>query len=96
MSSADVGAAEIAQLLREIRERGIEIDDSTRRRSEYPRDASNYRIRPEAVAFPKTVGDAESRTVWVDAGVVLGELCFYDEAATSGELTFAPDPPSLT
>lgn len=49
-----------------------------------------------AVAFPKTVGDAESRTVWVAAGVVLGELRFDVEAATSGELTFAPDPSSLT
>ncbi|MEZ2388158.1 FAD-binding and (Fe-S)-binding domain-containing protein [bacterium RCC_150] len=144
MSSTDVGAAEISHVLRELRERGIEIDDSARRRSEYSYDASNYRVRPEAVAFPKTVGDirdilrscaaagipvttrgggtsmagnavgggvivdvsrwmnavgeldGESRTVWVDAGVVLGELRFYVEAATAGELTFAPDPSSLT
>jgi FAD/FMN-containing dehydrogenase/Fe-S oxidoreductase len=144
MSSTDVGAAGNAELIREIRERGIEIDDSARRRSEYSYDASNYRVRPEAVTFPKTVGDirdilrachtsgvpvttrgggtsmagnalgtgviidvsrwmnsvgpvdAESRTVWVDAGVVLGELRSYVETATSGELTFAPDPSSLT
>ena len=33
---------------------GIEIDDASRRRSEYSYDASNYRIRPLAVAFPRT------------------------------------------
>lgn len=144
MSSTDVGGAEIALILRQIREQGIEIDDSARRRSEYSYDASNYRVRPQAVAFPKTVGDirdilrscaaagisattrgggtsmagnavgrgvivdlsrwmnavgdldGESRTVWVDAGVVLGELRSYVETETSGELTFAPDPSSLT
>lgn len=144
MASTDVGAAEISQLLFAVRKKGIEIDDSARRRSEYSYDASNYRVRPEAIAFPKSVDDvrdilrscsafgipvttrgggtsmagnavgrgviidlsrwmntvgevdAESRTVWVDAGVVLGELRFYVETATSGELTFAPDPSSLT
>lgn len=33
----------------------IEIDTSGRRRSEYSYDASNYRIRPEGVAFPRNV-----------------------------------------
>lgn len=32
-----------------------EIDVSTRRRAEYSSDASNYRVVPQAVAFPRTV-----------------------------------------
>ncbi len=34
-----------------------EVDDSTRRRAEYSSDASNYRVVPEVVAFPRTVED---------------------------------------
>src|SRR5690606_2136697 len=34
-----------------------EVDDSTRRRAEYSSDASNYRVGPEVVAFPRTVED---------------------------------------
>lgn len=36
---------------------GIDIDDATRRLSEYSYDASNYRVRPLAVAFPRTADD---------------------------------------
>ena len=32
----------------------IEIDDSSRRRAEYSTDASNYRVVPVAVAFPRS------------------------------------------
>lgn len=38
----------------------IEIDTSSRRRSEYSYDASNYRIRPAAIAFPRDVDDVRS------------------------------------
>lgn len=136
--------AGIASLLSDLQAQGIEVDASDRRRSEYSYDASNYRVRPAAVAFPTTVGDvrailrgcsaagvpvttrgggtsmagnavgeglvvdisrwmttvgeidADSHTLWVDAGVVLGELRSHVEKSTAGEFTFAPDPSSLT
>jgi len=136
--------AAVTRLLHELRDRGIEVDDSQRRLSEYSYDASNYRVRPAAIAFPRNVGevrtilracselgvpttprgggtsmagnaigqgvvidlsrrmtsvgtvDAGNATVWADAGVVLGELRTHVEKATNGELTFAPDPSSLT
>ncbi|KRF24396.1 FAD-binding and (Fe-S)-binding domain-containing protein [Phycicoccus sp. Soil803] len=41
--------------------------------------------------------DPVSRSVWVDAGVVLGDLAAaVQEAPTGDDLTFAPDPSSLT
>ncbi|MEU7488109.1 FAD-binding and (Fe-S)-binding domain-containing protein [Streptomyces sp. NPDC042319] len=132
------------QLIRELRDREIDVDDSARRRWEYSYDASNYRVRPAAVAFPRRVDDvrqivrlcteydvpiatrgggtsmagnavgegviidvsrwmttmdqvdADSRTVWADAGVVLGELRSAVESQSAGELTFAPDPSSVS
>ncbi|MFW0797279.1 FAD-linked oxidase C-terminal domain-containing protein [Gordonia sp. CPCC 205515] len=36
---------------------GVEVDGSTRRLAEYSYDASNYRVRPIAVVFPRTVDD---------------------------------------
>ncbi|SDI55028.1 FAD/FMN-containing dehydrogenase [Arthrobacter cupressi] len=136
--------AVMATLLERLRTSGIDVDDSPRRRSEYSYDASNYRVRPAAVAFPRNVDDVRTvmracsasgvpttargggtsmagnaigeglvidtsrwmtavgtldaghRAVWVDAGVVLGELRAHVERATQGELTFAPDPSSQT
>ncbi|HEY0215004.1 MAG TPA: FAD-binding and (Fe-S)-binding domain-containing protein [Cellulomonas sp.] len=35
-----------------------EVDDSARRRAEYATDASNYRVVPTVVAFPRDVDDA--------------------------------------
>jgi FAD/FMN-containing dehydrogenase/Fe-S oxidoreductase len=35
-----------------------EVDDSSRRRAEYSSDASNYRVVPEVVAFPRHVDEA--------------------------------------
>ncbi|RGE19561.1 FAD-binding and (Fe-S)-binding domain-containing protein [Leucobacter sp. wl10] len=144
MPSIEDGSAGAAHLLDRLRERGIEVDDSARRRSEYSYDASNYRVRPMAVAFPSSVEqvreilrgctvsgvpvttrgggtsmagnavgdgvvvdlsrsmnsigelDVASRTIWVDAGVVLGDLRARVEKLTGGELTFAPDPSSVT
>lgn len=130
--------------LRRLAESGIEVDASERRRREYSYDASNYRVRPRFVSFPRTVSeareilracatfempvtlrgggtsmagnavgpsmvvdisrrlrsvdeiDAESDSVWVDAGVILSELRAHVERTTSGRLTFAPDPSSQT
>lgn len=131
-------------LIDELRAEGIDIDDSARRLAEYSYDASNYRIEPLAVVFPRdvpelrrvasacarlevpitprgggtsmagnTVGrgvvvdlsrhfrsvgpvDVSTRSVAVDAGVVLGELRSHVETQTGGEFTFAPDPSSLS
>lgn len=141
MSTVATGTS---QLIRELRERGIDVEDSSRRRWEYSYDASNYRVRPAAVAFPGTVeevreivrlcarhgvpvttrgggtsmagnavgsglvvdlsrrmtrtdeADLGSRTVWADAGVVLGELRSRVEKQSGGSLTFAPDPSSVS
>lgn len=48
--SADVAAALRSAL------RGV-VDDSTRRRAEYSTDASNYRVVPQVVAFPRDTDD---------------------------------------
>lgn len=132
------------QLIDELQASGVEVDASSRRLMEYSYDASNYRIRPGAVVFPRTVDDCrqvlraaresgtpvtlrgggtsmagnavgegivvdlsrrlravdeidrESNTVWVDAGVVMSELRARVEKLTGGELTFAPDPSSMS
>ncbi|MGY3565249.1 FAD-binding and (Fe-S)-binding domain-containing protein [Sinomonas sp. RB5] len=44
-------------LLGELAKAGIPADSSPRRRAEYAYDASNYRIEPLAVIFPRTVDD---------------------------------------
>ena len=44
-------------LVKQLRERQIDVDSSVRRTWEYSYDASNYRIRPAAVSFPRTVGE---------------------------------------
>lgn len=40
-------------LASELRRRGLDVDDSPRRRAEYSTDASNYRVAPQMVAFPR-------------------------------------------
>lgn len=40
--------------------------------------------------------DFEGRSVWADAGVVLGELRTAVERQSGGDLTFAPDPSSVS
>lgn len=52
-------------------------------------DLSRHMTRVETL-------DAGQTAVWVEAGVVLGDLRSYVEKATNGELTFAPDPSSLS
>ncbi|UZX01582.1 FAD-binding oxidoreductase [Arthrobacter sp. CDRTa11] len=44
-------------LVRDLEHDGVEVDASSRRLSEYSYDASNYRVRPQAVAFPRSSQD---------------------------------------
>ncbi|RHA42703.1 FAD-binding and (Fe-S)-binding domain-containing protein [Cellulomonas rhizosphaerae] len=49
--------------------RGV-VDDSTRRRAEYSTDASNYRVVPQVVVFPRDPDDVQAAlAVARDAGV---------------------------
>ncbi len=49
----------VADLVGELRSAvDGEVDDSPRRRAEYSTDASNYRVTPEVVVFPRDVADA--------------------------------------
>lgn len=57
--TAIVGAA-IRELVDDLRIRHIDIDDSARRLTEYSFDASNYRVRPAAVAFPRDAGEVRA------------------------------------
>ena len=41
-----------------------EVDDATRRRAEYSTDASNYRVVPTAVVFPRTRDDLAAVVAW--------------------------------
>ncbi len=50
-----VDPADIAQALRAVMQG--EVDESSRRRAEYSSDASNYRVVPQVVAFPRDTGD---------------------------------------
>lgn len=45
----------VKALVDELRARGIDIDASDRRLAEYSYDASNYRIEPLAVVFPRDI-----------------------------------------
>ena len=56
---SDVGER-AAALLRALAAAGVQADASPRRRSEYSYDASNYRVEPVAVAFPRTADDVAS------------------------------------
>jgi len=50
-----VDHADLAQALREVVTG--EVDTSARRRAEYSSDASNYRVVPQVVVFPRDTGD---------------------------------------
>ncbi|MGV8857571.1 FAD-binding and (Fe-S)-binding domain-containing protein [Rhodoglobus sp.] len=47
--------SEVVHALRSVI--GGEVDDSTRRRAEYSSDASNYRVVPQVVVFPRDTDD---------------------------------------
>jgi FAD/FMN-containing dehydrogenase/Fe-S oxidoreductase len=54
-----VTSVEPRELFDALRRAGMaEVDDSTRRRAEYSSDASNYRVVPAVVAFPRHVEEA--------------------------------------
>jgi FAD/FMN-containing dehydrogenase/Fe-S oxidoreductase len=67
-TTADVQHAEVAAALRAA---GLtEIDTSVRRRAEYSSDASNYRVVPAVVAFPRSTDEIiAALTVCREAGV---------------------------
>ena len=44
-------------IVSELTRLGVEVDASSRRRAEYSYDASNYRVRPVAVTFPRDAGE---------------------------------------
>ncbi|MGH3281617.1 MAG: FAD-binding and (Fe-S)-binding domain-containing protein, partial [Trebonia sp.] len=69
-TTVDVQPGDLAARLRKA---GLsEIDTSTRRRAEYSSDASNYRVVPLAVAFPRSAGDlAAAFAVCRELGVPL-------------------------
>ncbi|HEY2261525.1 MAG TPA: FAD-binding and (Fe-S)-binding domain-containing protein, partial [Streptosporangiaceae bacterium] len=66
-------AAPSRDLAAALRAAGLaEADDSPRRRAEYSSDASNYRVVPEVVAFPRDAGEvAAALDVARQAGVPL-------------------------
>jgi FAD/FMN-containing dehydrogenase/Fe-S oxidoreductase len=47
-------------IVRDLEGVGVEVDNSSRRLTEYSFDASNYRIRPLAVAFPRNSQEVRS------------------------------------
>ena len=52
---------ELAPRLREVLgSGGAQVDDSARRRAEYSSDASNYRVVPQAVLYPRSADDVEA------------------------------------
>ncbi|WP_113904683.1 MULTISPECIES: FAD-binding and (Fe-S)-binding domain-containing protein [Brevibacterium] len=56
--SRQVGAVPLTDFITDLT-RSVEgaVDSSTRRRAEYAEDASNYRVVPQVVVFPKTTAD---------------------------------------
>ena len=58
-NNGPVTTGESGALAAALRRAGIaEVDASTRRRAEYSSDASNYRVVPRVVVFPRSVDDA--------------------------------------
>jgi FAD/FMN-containing dehydrogenase len=48
----------VRELAADLRRAGLaEVDDSIRRRAEYSTDASNYRVVPQVVAFPRSTDE---------------------------------------
>ncbi len=56
VSAPTTASTDLTHALRAVM-RG-DVDNSTRRRAEYSTDASNYRVVPQVVAFPRDVDDA--------------------------------------
>lgn len=60
VAPADVAPADVVTLARRLQAAGVDADTAPRRLAEYSYDASNYRVPPALVAFPRSV--AEART----------------------------------
>ncbi len=55
------GLSRVKDLVALLRQEGVaEVDTSTRRRAEYSSDASNYRVVPTAVVFPRSADEVEA------------------------------------
>jgi FAD/FMN-containing dehydrogenase/Fe-S oxidoreductase len=52
-----LGKADVPVLVRRLKEAGIPVETSPRRLAEYSYDASNYRVPPLAVLYPRSVAD---------------------------------------
>lgn len=52
--------ASMSSLRAALSEAGVDADFSSRRRAEYSYDASNYRVPPAAVVFPRSVDDVRA------------------------------------
>ena len=50
----------VTDLVRALEQTGVEVDTSSRRRAEYSFDASNYRVPPLAVAFPRNAREVRA------------------------------------
>lgn len=71
MTSARV-RSDASALVSTVREVGIEIDETSRRRAEYSYDASNYRVEPLAVVFPRSARDvATVVSLCAEAGIAI-------------------------
>ncbi|MFE0749197.1 FAD-binding and (Fe-S)-binding domain-containing protein [Gordonia sp. NPDC058843] len=53
-----------ADIAAELTELGVDADSSTRRLAEYSYDASNYRVPPLAVTFPRTAREVATVVRW--------------------------------
>lgn len=61
MTATAARAASAADVVAQLRNRiDGEVEASARRRAEYSTDASNYRIPPQAVAYPRDTADLEA------------------------------------
>ena len=59
MTARQAGTAAPGELAAALRAAGLAaVDDSARRRAEYSTDASNYRVLPSVVAFPRHADEA--------------------------------------
>jgi FAD/FMN-containing dehydrogenase len=59
-------AVSIAEGLEKLQNNGLDVEFGTRRLAEYSYDASNYRVRPTAVAFPRSTDDVVALIKFAD------------------------------
>lgn len=70
MTTTTIGEPVMTAPVAALRGRGVAVDTSSRRLAEYSYDASNYRIRPLGVVFPRTPKEvADTLAVCFEQGV---------------------------